>query len=225
VISGPDAASFDINNPSLRLPHVGGTNMRISRDAALSTMTATFNRQAQHEYFFLQSPNLSTWSNPRSILSFDSTNNHSYTLTARTEAAYFLNLATVNYSQISNAPADLLSSGKKLRLKFDGGQFIDFSLNGTAGTWFDSASNRSGALINTSWQDQGANVGTLGSSQSIAHALPLGYFFTTLVDFLNPGNGTFQSWLSFHAPSTGWTEEASGGNPFRVPFELLSPNQ
>jgi len=41
VISGPGYAGFDINAASLRLPHAGGTDMRIARDATAATMTAT----------------------------------------------------------------------------------------------------------------------------------------------------------------------------------------
>lgn len=223
VISGPSYASFDINSATHRLPHVGGTDMRIIRDSAAATMTARFDRKPKTDYMFIQSPDLKTWSTPRFILSMDSEVDQDLVISSRPELSYFLNLATVRYDQIPNAPTDLLTSGKKLRIKFQGGQYIDLTLNGKdGGTWFDSGQNVTGTLFNTVWQDQAAETGVIENASSIPFAIPLGVFGSTLNNFQGAGNPIrLETWLSFHTETTGWLEELDGGSINRLAFEII----
>ena len=224
VISGPSYAGFDLNAASLRLPHVSGTDMRISRNTAAATMTATFDRRPKTDYMFLQSPDLATWSAPRFILSLDSEVNQELVITSRPEPSYFLNLATVGYDQIPNAPADLVEGAKKLRLKFVNGQYIDFMFNGeNGGTWFDSAQNRTGNLADTIWLDQVGETGTLETASSVPFAIPLGALGTTLFDYPNIGGGIrLEVWVSCHTGNSGWLEEYSADDNIRYAFEILS---
>jgi peptidyl-prolyl cis-trans isomerase A (cyclophilin A) len=224
VISGPSYAGFDLNAASLRLPHVSGTDMRISRNTAAATMTATFDRRPKTDYMFLQSPDLATWSAPRFILSLDSEVNQELVITSRPEPSYFLNLATVGYGQIPNAPADLIAGAKKLRLKFVGGQYLDMAFNGLGGgTWFDSGSNATGPITFTNWEDQAAETGVIETASSIPFALPLGFLGVTLGGFFGPGSDlSLGTWLSFHTETTGWLEETNTGPVNRFAFEILS---
>jgi peptidyl-prolyl cis-trans isomerase A (cyclophilin A) len=224
VISGPSYAGFDLNAASLRLPHVSGTDMRISRNTAAATMTATFDRRPKTDYMLLQSPDLATWSAPRFILSLDSEVNQELVITSRPEPSYFLNLATVGYDQIPNAPADLVEGAKKLRLKFVNGQYIDFMFNGeNGGTWFDSAQNRTGNLADTVWLDQAGETGTLETASSVPFAIPLGALGTTLLDYPNIGVGIrLEVWVSCQTGNSGWLEEYSADDNIRYAFEILS---
>ena len=227
VISGPSYAGFDLNAASLRLPHVSGTDMRISRNTAAATMSTTFDRRPKTDYMLLQSPDLATWSAPRFILSLDSEVNQELVITSRPEPSYFLNLATVDYDQIPNAPADLVAGTKKLRLKFVNGQYLDMAFNGLGGgTWFDSGSNATGPITFTNWVDQAGATGVIVTSSSIPFALPLGFLGVTLGDYFATGSDLdLGTWLSFHTATTGWTEELTDDPPrlaFRYAFEILS---
>ena len=223
VISGPDYAGFNINAASLLLPHVSGTKMGITRDAAASTMTAVFDRKAQTEYRTLGSPDLAVWSPLGLVLSMDAENAFQLTVDSRTEPRYFLNLPTVDYGQIPNAPPDLNTSAKKLRILFGGGAFLDILPNGSGGgTWSDS-SNRAGTLSQTSWTDSAPATGAFSLSSSSAFYIALGDFRSTLNNYPSAGSSlNLATWLSFHTATTGWTEEIGNGAINRFPFQILS---
>ncbi len=222
VISGPDYNSFDIDSPSLRLPHLSTTEVKITRDAVAQTMTATFDRKAQTEYSFLNSPDLVTWSAPWRIFSLDTAPGHPYILASRPESRYFLNMATVSYDHVPNAPADLNSTGKTIRIKFPGGTFLDIKPDGTGGgTW--SQDSASGSLSSTSWSDGLSVTGIAEETLPQAFRLPLGTFSTTLEKYSPTGQDIqFLTWLSFHTEMTGWTEEKGGSRGNRFAFEILS---
>ena len=223
VISGPSYAGFDINHPSLRLPHVSGTDLTITRNAAASSMTATFNRKTKTEYFTYGSPDLSAWS-PRGInLSMDAADAFQLLVESRTEPRYFLRTIPVDYGQIPDAPANLNSPGKTLRIIFASGDRLDISPNGTGGgTWVDTA-NRTGTLTQTSWSDGATATGVYPVSTSSAFFISLGDFRTTLMNYPSTGsNIRLETWLSFHTPTTGWTEELGSTPGNRFQFEILS---
>ncbi len=224
VISGPSYAGFDLTAASLRLPHVGGTDMQITRNAAEATMTANFDRQPKTDYMFLQSPDLAAWSVLRHILSLDFEENHSLIITSRPEPSYFLNLTTVGYGQIPNAPGDLVEGIKILRVKFVSGEYLDMAFDGMGeGSWFDSGSNATGPITFTNWEDQAGETGVIENSSSIPFAIPLGFLGVTLGGFFGPGDDLkLRTWLSFHTETTGWLEETSDGPVNRFSFEILS---
>lgn len=224
VISGTSYAGFNLNAASHRLPHVGGTDMQITRNAAEATMTATFDRQSKTDYMFLQSPDLTAWSVPRHILSLDSEEDQSLIITSRPEPSYFLNLTTVGYGQIPNAPDDLVEGAKTLRVKFVSGEYLDMFFDGMGeGTWFDSGSNATGPITFTNWEDQAGETGVIENSSSIPFAIPLGFLGVTLGGFFGPGDDlSLGTWLSFHTETTGWLEETNDGPANRFAFEILS---
>lgn len=223
LIHGPDYADFEIDSPSLRLPHVSSTMVRITRDSGAETMTATFNRRPKTNYLFLQSPDLKNWLNPWNILSLNGETAHTYTLESRPEPSYFLNLATTNYVDIPTAPSDLNSNGKTLRIKFSEESFLDIKPDGVGGgTWIDD--NGNGTLTQTTWIKRAPETGITVGTFSQVSDLSLGKFETTLQDYPNPGNNVlFVTWLSFHTETAGWTEETHQNAPAnRFPFEILS---
>lgn len=223
VISGPSFASFDINNPVLRLPHVSGTDLSITRNAAASTMTAIFNRKPKTEYFTYGSPNLSTWSPLGIILSMDAGNAFQLAVESRPEPSYFLRTTPVEYGEIPDAPANLNSAGKTLRIIFGVGNHLEISPNGTGGgTWADTG-NRSGTLTQTTWTDSAPATGVFSVASSSAFFIALGDYRTTLLNYPSVGsNVRLETWLSFHTPTTGWTEELGEEPGNRLPFEILS---
>jgi peptidyl-prolyl cis-trans isomerase A (cyclophilin A) len=223
VISGPGYAGFDLNSSALRLPHVSGTDLSITRNAAASSMNAIFNRKTKTEYFAYGSPNLSAWSQLGIILSMDAENAFQLNVESRTEPSYFLKMAPVDYGQIPDAPPDLNSSGKTLRIIFAPGDFLEISPNGTGGgTWVDT-DNRSGTLTQTSWTDSAPANGAFPVGSSSAFFIALGDYRTTLLNYPFAGsNVRLETWLSFHTPTTGWTEELGSIPGNRLPFQILS---
>ncbi len=223
VISGPSFAGFDINNPVLRLPHVSDTDLSITRNAVASTMTAIFDRKTKTEYFTYGSPNLTAWSPLGVILSMDAENAFQLAVESRPEPSYFLRSTPVDYDQIPDAPANLNSPGKTLRIIFGVNDHLDISLNGTGGgTWTDTA-NRSGTLTQTAWTDSAPATGAFSVDSSSAFFIALGDFRTTLMNYPSVGNNArLETWLSFHTPTTGWTEELGDVPGNRRPFQILS---
>ena len=222
-ISGPSFASFDIDNPSLRLPHVSGTDFTIARNAAASTMTAIFNRRPQTEYFTYGSANLKAWSPHGIVLSMNAENAFQLAVDSRTEPSYFLRTTPVDYAQIPNAPPDLGSGGKTIRIIFGPGDFLDITPNSTGGgVWTDTA-NRSGTLTQTVWTDSAPDTGVFSVGSGSAHFIALGDFRTTLQNYPTSGNSIrLETWLSFHTPTSGWTEEIGEGSANRFTFAIIT---
>ncbi|QTN33076.1 peptidylprolyl isomerase [Akkermansiaceae bacterium] len=223
VISGPGYAGFDISAPGLRLPHLAENRIAITRDAALQTMTAVFDRKPQTEYRAFGSPDLVAWADHGIVLSMDGENAFQLTVDSRPEPSYFLRVPAVNYGDVPNAPADLGDGGKTVRIRFGGGDFLDISPNGSGGgTWADNAGG-TGTISQTSWTDSAPDTGVFSVSNSSAFFIPLGDFRTTLLNYPGPGeNINLATWLSFHTPTSGWTEEIGNGPVNRFAFEILA---
>jgi hypothetical protein len=53
--------------------------------------------------------------------------------------------------------------------------------------------------------------------------IALGDYRTTLLNYPFAGsNVRLETWLSFHTPTTGWTEELGSTPGNRLPFQILS---
>ncbi len=223
VISGPDYEGFSIDNAALLLPFVSDAKISITRDVVASTMTAIFDRKPQTEYLALGSPDLAAWVQHGLVLSMDAENAFKLTVDSRTEPSYFLNMATVDYSRVPNAPADLGSGLKTVRIIFGGGEYLDISPDGSGGgTWTDNT-NTSGSLQQTSWTDSAPDTGVFSVDASSAFYISLGQFKTTLLNYPASGNNvSLATWLSFHTATTGWTEEIGSGPVNRFAFEIIS---
>ncbi|MFM2199419.1 MAG: hypothetical protein RLZZ505_2851 [Verrucomicrobiota bacterium] len=223
VISGPSYAAFDINNPSLRLPHASGTEVSIARDAAAAKMTAIFDRKPQRDYLFFGSPNLSTWTPMGIVLSLDAANGYRVDVESRPESQYFLNMATMDFGQIPKAPPDLNTPQKTIQIQFGGGAFLNIRPNGSGGgTWVDQ-SGVSGTLTQTSWTDSAPDTGVFTVTEPQSFFISLGDFRTTLMNYPSIGSSVrLETWLSFHTPTSGWTEEIGSGPANRFPFQIIT---
>jgi hypothetical protein len=129
----------------------------------------------------------------------------------------------VDYGQIPDAPPDLNSSGKTLRIIFAPGDFLEISPNGSGGGTWEDTDNRSGTLTQTSWTDSAPANGAFSVQSSSAFLIALGAYQTTLLNYPSAGNSVrLETWLSFHTPTTGWTEETDIRFVNRYAFEILS---
>jgi peptidyl-prolyl cis-trans isomerase A (cyclophilin A) len=225
VISGPSYEAFDINNPGLRLPHASGTEVAIRRDEAASSMTAIFDRKPQTDYLIFRSSDLSAWQPAGlTVLSIDAQNAYEFTIESLPEPRYFMNIATMDYGQIPNAPSDLNSPQKTLRILFaNGGGHLNITPNGSGGgTWTDTA-NRSGTITQTEWTDSAPSAGVFTVNTPQSYFISLGDFRTTLQNYPTAGNSVrLETWLSFHTPTSGWTEEIGTGPANRYAFQIIS---
>lgn len=224
VISGPDYLGFNIANPALRLPTVGGTTTSVSRNAENNTVTTAFVPVPRAEYMLFESFDLQTWSAPEYRLTHGSASPLSIVSDEISAPRFFTNLATVNYSTTPEPPQNPLIQGKKLRLNFGPGSYLEFSFTGPqTGTWYDTRVSRGGELGSLTWEGDIRTTDTNENLVSDSKYLSLIRFRTTLNDYFGPGSpGNTGAWLSFHGESTGWVEEFSGSNRFRAPFEILS---
>lgn len=226
VISGPSYTGFDINNPALRLPHASSTDLAIARNASASEMSAIFNRKPQTDYLFYGSPDLSTWQPLKIILSLDAANAYNLVVESRPEPQFFLRAATMDFGQIPQAPPDLGSPQKTLQILLGGGAFLNITPNGSGGgTWRDQ-NGTTGALTQTSWTDSAPSAGVFPLDTPLSYYISLGDFRTTLMNYPTTGNSIrLETWLSFHTPTTGWTEEFTADPPQpanRFPFVIIT---
>ena len=224
VIHGPDAETFDIDNPALRLPTVGGTTTFVSRNTENNTVTTAFVPVPRAEYMLFESFDLQTWSAPDYRLTQGSASPLSIVSDEISAPRFFTNLATINYNATPEPPQNSSIQGKKLKLNLDAGSYLEFSFTGPqTGTWYNSDIPRGGELGSLTWE---GNIRTTGVSENLvsdSKYLSLIRFRATLNDYFAPGSpGQVGAWLSFHGESAGWVEEFSRNNSFRVPFEILS---
>lgn len=229
VIRGPSYASFDVNNPALLLPHASSTDLAITRNAEAEKMTAIFDRKPKTDYLFFGSPDLSAWEPQGIVLSIDAANAYEVDVESRPELRFFLRAATMDFGQIPAAPPDLGSPQKTLQIQFGGGAFLNITPNGSGGgTWADH-NGTSGAITQTSWTDSAPSTGVFAVNTPQSFFISLGDYRTTLLNYPSFGSNTrFETWLSFHTPTTGWTEEFATTPPAppnpanRFPFVILS---
>ena len=210
VISGPDAESFDINDPSLSLPEVRSLRVTPSRNASLAQFAITFDRTEKTNYQMFLSENLSSWVPFRHSLNVQAQSNWTFTITGASGPSLFARVAAVSYQRIPNAPTGLVSSGKTLTLTDRSGGNIILQFNGSGGgTWTDSLSN-SGTLSGVKWTDFIPDAGLWTLVNPFAQEISLGVLE---VDFSSPagpaGLTDLEVFLSFHTPTTGFIAEIS----------------
>ncbi len=222
VISGPSLASFDINDPALRLPTVSGSPFVPDYDPVANEFTLTWDRADKTDYILSLSPSLESLSRFRNFLSLGALDGHVYTLSGVPPDRFFGRLTAIDYSLIPNAPAELNGDGSVLVITNRNGDSVTLTFDGAeGGTWSDSLGN-SGTLSAVSWFDGQATVGVVSSnpnfpffSKNPARLIPIGGL---LAEFDSPAGSN--GWislgvnLSFHEDTTGFTEgsaEITGG--------------
>ncbi len=217
VVSGPGLAAFDINSPALRLPHVQTKNASPfipSQNVGASTFTISFDRSFQTEYLSFYTTNLINWTPLTRTISVDASPGYDFNVSGVTFDRFFMRLPSVDYSEVINAPSDLAKAGASLAITSRTGETItlDFTSSST-GTWTDS-NGGSGTLTSLAWFDPISTIGAFGASGGLAPRLPLGQLTAT---FDTPaGLGAWTSIdviLSFHTPTSGWTDGSAVGTP------------
>jgi peptidyl-prolyl cis-trans isomerase A (cyclophilin A) len=214
VISGPDLAGFDIDNPALMLPVASGIRLTPSRNAAANSFTVTFDRRARHDYHYSTSLDLLTWSPFRQILSLNDENQSSFTITGLNLKRFFSRMTDVDYSLLPNPPGPLLPANASVAWTDRAGNSITLVSNGAGGgTWSDSL-GASGNIVSLSIYDGAGNSNTMVGTSSNAHLIPLSQIVTTLD--ANAGLNSRRSFnlvLSFHTPTSGWCDGTASGGP------------
>jgi hypothetical protein len=214
VISGPSLTSFDINSPALMLPVIEGIRLIPARNAAASSFTVTFDRRSQHSYLYSTSLDLVTWAPFRHILSLNQSNAYFYTIMGVTFSQFFTRMIDVDYSLLPNPPSPLLPSGARLVTTDRSGNSLTLISNGTGGgTWSDSLGS-SGNIVSLNTSDGIGSIGTSITTNSNAHLIPLSQIVTTLDGDAGPNSRrNFNLVLSFHTPTSGWTDGSASGGP------------
>jgi peptidyl-prolyl cis-trans isomerase A (cyclophilin A) len=226
VVSGPGLANFDINSPTLGLPHVQTENtspLVPSQNVGTSTFTISFDRSFQTEYLSFYTTNLSSWTPLTRTISVNASPDYDFKVNGVTFDRFFMRLPSVDYSEVINAPSDLAKAGASLAITSRSGETItlDFTSSST-GTWTDS-NGGSGTLTSLVWTDFIPEAGAGGNTAGLAPQLPLGRLTAT---FSSPaGLGawtTINIILSFHTPNSGWTDGTANNSQFNPILRAFS---
>ena len=216
VISGPSLAGFDINSSSLMLPHIRGTKVTASRNAADNSFTLNFDRLTKHEYIHSYSFDLNTFTPFRYIISSDDESQWEFKINGLTFEKFFSRIVDIDYSTLPNPPAILMPSGASLTVTDSSNKSLTLVSNGNkGGTWTDS-SGASGTITNLITYDGMPESSYKIAGSSNMNLQPLAQVVATLDTPTGINNRTsFDIILSFHTATSGWTEgTASGGtNP------------
>ena len=217
VIHGPDAETFDITGPSLRLPSVSDIPYIAERDSVARTFGIRFKRAAKTDHFILVSTNLRQWTQPRHLLSVEAEEDFDFTYTGVDLPSAFFNMASVSYERIPLAPQTLPA----LRIHQTNSFYMDLVLNGNVGTWTGSDGS-SGTLTNVSYSSDAPVSGFIQLNSLETDRFPLGNLTLTFSAPVGPGAWTaLNTFLSFHTENSGWLEEKQGAARRRS-FEILS---
>lgn len=226
VIHGPDAGSFDINDPSLRLPEVRGTVFTPSLNPTTREFIQRFDRSPKTEYLFLESTDLTSWTRVTNFISLDGFPGFQLNFGAQTSPRYFVNAATVNYDKSPDAPVDVVTTGKTVRIFQADGTMLDLNLTPGAATWShldaEEVTLDGGLLSNVIWVDEAPTSGFATTPTNWAYLIPLGTLSLVFDGAAGPDDLTsLNAYLSFHTETSGWIQERSGLIT-RYAFEILS---
>tara|TARA_R100000027_G_scaffold37442_1_gene27531 strand:- start:5101 stop:6375 length:1275 start_codon:yes stop_codon:yes gene_type:complete len=238
VISGPDLADFDIDDPALGLPEVHPVPIALRHEAVADGFFLDWARERKWDYPVYSSDNLSSWTRVGNTLSMDVDPEAEVDVTGLfTENRGFLRMASVDYSHTPNLPVDIFAAGDSLILEIDGGTLtLQFDGVGTGSWSFEG----SGSIVSN------GSIDSYGSPQgSVLFGIPdSGYFISpssytyarslsareVVIFFDGPigpsGITAIQPELSFHTGSSGWyngpvNSSVSLTNPFRGTFDWI----
>ncbi|MCW1913634.1 peptidylprolyl isomerase [Luteolibacter sp. GHJ8] len=206
AISGPDLASFNLNDPSLKLPVIEQARVIGTRAPTAANFTLTFDRQFQTDYLIYSSQSLSTWTYFRHVRSRDGAPGFTYPVPHNNSPRFFVSVAQVDYSAIYNPTANVLV-GKQLRISDRNGNALTLIPNGSGGGTWTHSDGGSGTLSNFQSTDGTSDTGSIASQSSGAYFFPLASFTTQLSPAAGPGAWTTLGLnLCFHHPGGGWAE-------------------
>lgn len=234
TVYGPSFAAFDVNLPSLRLPTVVPTKITPIRNSETKQFQLGFERTAKTTYVVQHSTDLANWSNSGNFISFDSNPAQKIDYGIVNFPSFFSNVAVVNYQQIPDPPADLVSADKNtVRIYYPNGSKLDLALTPTFSVWNSEDASGTplggGFLSNVSWMDYSPSSGNYRTDNSEPFRFSVGQLSVNFDGAAGPeGLSSLKTWLSFHTPNSGWLEEITPPKgsppvaPRRLAFEILS---
>ncbi len=213
VISGPDLAGFDVNDPAHKLPMVSRHGKRIESRAGADVIV--WDRKDRTESPLRVSGNLSSWSLAGNILNMGDLNDAELNVTSVVNAgSTFFSYPVIDYSHTPQLPENIFELGDQVALEMDGGT-LTVTFNGAGGgSWVfapTSGANQSG-VVTSAGVPNGSQLlaipllGTfVNGSASYARALSA----REITIFLDAPVGPYQisalqPSLSFHSDTAGW---------------------
>lgn len=211
VISGPDFASFDLDDPALRLPLVEAVQPEPSYDAGAGIFTISFPRDLQSFYTIAASTSLASLSPLGFIASLDTDLDYSLNVTGVTGPRYFSRLTKVDYSLVVNAPSDLVAAGHSVELLDGSGGSLSLNFtSATGGSWTHSDGSHGASPGNFTVTNANDRVGTVGAGTTGA-TFPTNFpLYDLAVSFDSPAGpeswSSFNVVMSFHEALSGWVD-------------------
>lgn len=207
VISGPDSATFDLHDPALRLPVVEAVQPVPSYDASADLFNLAFSREEQSFYTVSTATTLPALNVLGYLASLDSDAGYSININQVTAPSYFARVTKVDYSQVVNAPDDIVAAGHEVELLDASGGSLTLTFASTAaGTWNHSTGS-SGSFTVTTARDYVGAVGSGTTGSTFPINFPLYDLAVTFDTPAGPENWTaFDVVMSFHEPLTGWVD-------------------
>lgn len=242
TLSGPDLASFDINDPSLGLPMVTSLPMEIAHDPGAGSLSLKWETTRKFDYPLYYGTDLENWSLAGKLFSMDGNPNYEINIDGiATDTKGFYLSTQVDYSALIEAPQNMLTNGTIIDLSVNGGTLkVAFDRAGS-GTWrfiyADGITADDTGLITSSSQTDNINsypvIPTNGvflnlTSRSYSRFLSLREITVFLDGEAGPDRLTaIQPVLSFHNASGGWFDgpvnrNSTGNYLFRGEFTLTS---
>ena len=215
TITGPGLSSFSLTDDDLGLPHVStAVDPLFLAPAGFDNFFSVIqDSRAKTDYQIFESLNLSDWSLFYTVLSIDAKPDQ-ILFGGPQKPRAFIRLPSIDYSDVTNAPSNLVENDSTLILTSSGGSVVNLNFNGAqGGTWTDSLGG-SGTLSEVEWIDPVPESGRLNNLTSFASNLPLGRLAAR---FSSPAGA--DGWteidiiLSFHQSTSGWTVELPGDLP------------
>lgn len=246
VISGPDLADFDIDDPALRLPPVSGLALQISHDSASGEFSLGWDAQRKHDYPVYFSTDLENWASAGKVLNMDDNADFAVDITAiATGPKGFYRSAQVDYSAAPEAPQNPLADGASLTFELDTGTLtLDFDGAG-GGSWTFAYNDGitpddNGAITDSGLTNDPESFPVIPTSDSfISNAQSYATYLSVrqITVFLDGPAGpdgitAVQPVLSFHETTSGWFDgpvnpapasEEEPPIPFRGPFTYTAP--
>lgn len=206
-VSGPSLAGFDLHAESLELPGFEAVACLPQRNAAAGSFTVTFDREAQHNYLYAYSPELSAWTPFRHILSVDAGGAYPFKLNGVSFNRFFASVQAIDYSFLINPTPASIPAGSSLRFQTRGGNTLTLVPNGSGGgTWSYSAGG-SGTLSGFNLTDAAPSAGDFVSTSNQSHFIPLLNLQFTLSAPGGPANRAYHSMtLDFQSSNSGWSD-------------------
>ncbi|MEM1085003.1 MAG: peptidylprolyl isomerase [Verrucomicrobiota bacterium] len=214
ILGGTDLASFDIEDPALKLPQFRTIRYKdVATDLPNDFFSVTFDRAPQTDYYVYESPDLANYSSIVRLFSIGSEPGYNLPFMELDPDRFFLHMTAVDYGEIYNPSFSDIPAGTDLTFTRRSGSSVTIHLDPGGSTWSDSLGN-SGSLTSLSITDSLGSSGLVLNSDSLLRNADISQFsisasfdtpagetgWTQLTGI--PPTGVFG--LSFHTPTSGW---------------------